>query len=138
LILFSGSRATARDLLKQRLKAFNVAFDDLYKKHAKWIIPDKELRAKTCHSAVQALVPIYRSYMQSYGPLVEQDGSPKKYAKYTAEDLERMLGGLFQQKSVKSLIEPTKLSRTVTVGGANNGIINNGKTSLLRTSSAVI
>lgn len=138
LILFSGSRATARDLLKQRLKAFNVAFDDLYKKHAKWIIPDKELRAKTCHSAVQALVPIYRSYMQSYGPLVEQDGSPKKYAKYTAEDLERMLGGLFQQKSVKSLIEPTKLSRTVTVGGANNGIINNGKPSLLRTSSAVI
>lgn len=138
LILFSGGRATARDQLKQRLKAFNVAFDDLYKKHSNWIIPDKDLRAKTCHSAVQALVPIYRSYMQSYGPLVEQDGSPKKYAKYSAEDLERMLGGLFKQKSEKPLIEPAKLSRTVTVGGANNGIINNGKTSLLRTSSAVI
>lgn len=138
LILFSGGRATARDLLKQRLKAFNVAFDDLYKKHAKWIIPDKELGAKIGHLAVQALVPIYRSYMQNYGPLVEQDESPKKYAKYTAEDLERMLGGLFQQKTVKPLIELPKLSRTVTVGGANNGIINNGKTNILRTSSAVI
>eukprot|EP01018_Ginkgo_biloba_P039878 Gb_17993 [translate_table: standard] len=139
LILFSGGRATARDLLKQRLKAFNTAFDDLYQKHAKWIIPDKELREKTCHSVVQAIVPAYRSYMQNYGPLVEQVESPKKYAKYTAATLEVMLGNLFQQKPEKPFNGTAKLyNRTSSDVLANNRISNNGKSNLFRTSSAVI
>ncbi|GLJ43304.1 hypothetical protein SUGI_0899300 [Cryptomeria japonica] len=140
LIMFSGGRATARDLLKKRLKAFNTAFDDLYRKHAKWAIPDKELREKICHTVVQALVPIYRSYMQSYGPLVEQDESPKKYAKYTPEDLEWMLGGLFQQRVEKPVNGKAKfnINRTISMDTTNNVIASNGKSKLLRTSSAVI
>ncbi|KAL4182285.1 hypothetical protein AMTRI_Chr12g275200 [Amborella trichopoda] len=100
-ILFSGGRATARDLVKKRLKAFNEAFDELYKKQSKWVISEKDLREKTCQLAVQAIVPVYRSYMQNYGPLVEQDASGSKYAKYTARNLEDMIGGLFQQKLTK-------------------------------------
>ncbi|KAL1210465.1 Exocyst complex component EXO70C2 [Cardamine amara subsp. amara] len=44
LILFSGGHATARDLVKKRLKAFNDAFDDMYKKQSTWVLPEKDLR----------------------------------------------------------------------------------------------
>lgn len=101
LIMFSGGRATARDLVKKRLKAFNEAFDEMYKKQSKWVMPDKELREKTCQSVVQTIVPVYRSYMQNYGPLVDQDVNASKYTKYTVQSLETMLGSLFHQKLVK-------------------------------------
>ncbi|KAB2619199.1 exocyst complex component EXO70A1-like [Pyrus ussuriensis x Pyrus communis] len=101
LILFSGGRATARDLVKKRLKSFNEAFDDMYKKQSSWIMSDKDLREKTCQLIVQAVVPVYRSYMQNYGPLVEQDASSSKYAKYSVHTFEKMLMSLFQPKPVR-------------------------------------
>ncbi|XP_051151251.1 exocyst complex component EXO70A1-like [Andrographis paniculata] len=101
LILFSGGRATARNLVKQRLKAFNEAFDEMYKKHSNYVIADKELREKTCQAIIQTIVPVYRSYMQNYGPLVEQDASASKYAKYTAQSLEKMFNSLFHPKLAK-------------------------------------
>ncbi|KAL5977902.1 hypothetical protein ACLOJK_036925 [Asimina triloba] len=101
LILFSGGRATARDLVKKRLKSFNEAFDEMYKKQSNWVVSDKDLREKMCQMVVQTVVPVYRSYMQNYGPLVEQDASASKYAKYTVQTLEDMLSSLFQQKLVK-------------------------------------
>ncbi|KAM3289343.1 exocyst complex component EXO70I-like [Capsicum chacoense] len=100
LILFSGGRATARDLVKKRLKAFNEAFDEMYKKQSNWVMLDNDLRDKTCQLIIQAIVPVYRSYMQNYGPLVEQEGS-SKYVKYTVQSLEKMLNGLFHPKRVK-------------------------------------
>lgn len=97
LILFSGGRATARDLVKKRLRSFNEAFDEMYKKQSNWIVPERDLREKTCQHIMQAVLPVYRSYMQNYGPLVEQDPSSSKYAKYTVQTLEKMLSSLFQQ-----------------------------------------
>lgn len=101
LILFSGGRATARDLVKKRLKAFNEAFDDMYKKQSNWVVSEKDIRDKTCQLIVQTILPVYRSYMQNYGPLVEQDASSSKYAKYTVQALEKMLTSLFLPKSAK-------------------------------------
>ncbi|GAB4854018.1 hypothetical protein Ancab_022600 [Ancistrocladus abbreviatus] len=98
LILFSGGRATARDLVKKRLKKFNEAFDDMYEKQLKWVVSDKDLREKTCQLIVQAIVPVYRSYMQNYGPLVEQDSSASKYVKFSAQSLEKMITSLFHPK----------------------------------------
>ncbi|KAL2920664.1 Exocyst complex component EXO70A1 [Bienertia sinuspersici] len=98
LILFSGGRATARDLVKRRLKKFNESFDEMYKKQSTWVVSDKELREKTWQLIIQAIVPVYRSYMQNYGPLVEQDSSSSKYAKYTAQSLEKMIMSLFLPK----------------------------------------
>ncbi|KAL9237305.1 hypothetical protein vseg_011872 [Gypsophila vaccaria] len=103
LILFSGGRATARDLVKRRLKKFNETFDEMHMKQSTWVISDKELREKTWQLIVQAIVPVYRSYMQNYGPLVVQDSSSTKYAKYTAQSLEKMITSLF-------LPRPSRLS----------------------------
>ncbi|CAM0909660.1 unnamed protein product [Alopecurus aequalis] len=98
LILFSKGRATARDLVKQRFKSFNASFDEMYQKQSAWIIPDKDLQQRLCHLVVQAIVPVYRSFMQNYGPLVDQDVNASKYVKYTAEDLDKMLSTLFMPK----------------------------------------
>ncbi|CAL5049977.1 unnamed protein product [Urochloa decumbens] len=98
LIMFSKGQATARDLVKQRLKSFNAKFDEMFQKQSTWVISDRDLQQKTCHLVVQAIVPIYRSFMQNYGPLVEQDVSASKYVKYSAEDLEKMLNTLFLPK----------------------------------------
>ncbi|KAL6629168.1 hypothetical protein ACP70R_028933 [Stipagrostis hirtigluma subsp. patula] len=102
LILFSKGRATARDLVKQRLKTFNSSFDEMICRQSSWVIPDKDLRAKTCDLVVQAIVPSYRSYMQNYGPLVEQEGSASKYVKYTVDGLEKMLRALFMPRPRRS------------------------------------
>ncbi|KAK1323998.1 hypothetical protein QJS10_CPA02g01542 [Acorus calamus] len=102
LIMFSVGRATARDSVKKRLRGFNEAFDEMYKRQTNWVVSDKDLRERMCQLTVQAIVPVYRSYMQSYGPLVEQDASSAKYAKYTVQALEKMLGSLFQVKPGRS------------------------------------
>ncbi|KAF8389401.1 hypothetical protein HHK36_026096 [Tetracentron sinense] len=128
LILFSGGRATARDLVKKRLKAFNEAFDDIYSKQSKWVVSERDLREKTCQLTVQAIVPVYRSYMQNYGPLVEQDSSASKYAKYTAPSLEKMLSSLFQPKLGKY---------GSSKGSHLNGKIDNVVTNKLRSSPTV-
>ncbi|KAM0070296.1 putative exocyst complex component Exo70, cullin repeat-like-containing domain superfamily [Helianthus debilis subsp. tardiflorus] len=101
LILFSGGRATARDLVKKRLKAFNEAFDNIYQKNSKWVILDKDLREKTLQVIIQTIVPVYRSYMQNYGPLVEQDLNAGKYVKFTAQSLEKTISSLFLPKPVR-------------------------------------
>ncbi|PUZ59277.1 hypothetical protein GQ55_4G028100 [Panicum hallii var. hallii] len=98
LIMFSKGQATARDLVKQRLKSFNANFDEMFQKQSTWVISDRDLQQKTCHLVVQAIVPVYRSFMQNYGPLVEQDISSSKYVKYSAEDLDKMLNTLFLPK----------------------------------------
>ncbi|KAL0903444.1 hypothetical protein M5K25_027825 [Dendrobium thyrsiflorum] len=103
ILLSGGGRATARDLVKKRLKAFNEMFDEMYQKQSSWVISDNDLRVKICQLVVQAIVPVYRSYMQNYGPLVEQDASASKYVKYTAEGVEKMLGSLFQHKPERSM-----------------------------------
>lgn len=98
LAQFPGRKANCRDTAKKRLKAFNDAFDYMYKKQFFWVVADKSLREKICNLVVQAFVPVYRSYLQSYGVLVEQDVSASKHVKYSVYNLEKMLSSMFQPK----------------------------------------
>ncbi|OIW03055.1 hypothetical protein TanjilG_19335 [Lupinus angustifolius] len=130
LILLSGGRATARDLVKKTLKKFNEVFDEMYTKQSGWVMPERDLREKTCQLIVQAVVPVYRSYMQNYGPLVEQDASSTaKYAKYTVQKLEEMLLCLYRVKPVR---------HGSLRGRQFSGKFGNGMPDLRRTTSAVV
>ncbi|XP_030461698.1 exocyst complex component EXO70A1 isoform X1 [Syzygium oleosum] len=90
-----------RDLLKKRLKAFNEAFDDMYKKQYNWIISDEDLREKMSQRVVQAIVPIYGSYIKKYRTSFTPDDSANRYIKHSVQSLENMLGSLFQPKHRK-------------------------------------
>ncbi|KAF2302923.1 hypothetical protein GH714_011080 [Hevea brasiliensis] len=63
------------DSVKKRLKEFNQALDEMYEKQSKWAVPSEKLRLKMCRVAVQAFVPVYKSYLQNIS-LLEQEGSP--------------------------------------------------------------
>ncbi|OEL34652.1 Exocyst complex component EXO70A1 [Dichanthelium oligosanthes] len=128
LILFSKGRATARDLVKQRLKTFNSSFDEMYCRQSSWVIPDKDLREKTCNLVVQTIVPTYRSYLQNYGPLVDQEGNTGRYVRFTVDDMEKMLSALYMPRPRRAVSFQIKHS---------SGKITSTMTGLHRSASAV-
>eukprot|EP01018_Ginkgo_biloba_P038851 Gb_25723 [translate_table: standard] len=116
MVVSSGGRGGARDLFKQRLRAFNTAFQKVYETHRSWVISDEELREGTFVKIVQALVPAYRNYTETFGHLVDQTVSGNRYFRYTPEQLEDMLADLFSEKSNKGI--PSGARRRA---GSNNG-----------------
>ncbi|KAF8079440.1 hypothetical protein N665_1028s0023 [Sinapis alba] len=79
---------------------FNMQFDELHQRQSQWTVPDTELRESLRLAVAEVLLPAYRSFLKRFGPLVENGKNPQKYIKYTAEDLERLLGELFEGKSM--------------------------------------
>lgn len=118
LILVSKGRAATIELVKKRLAAFNEAFDEICRKHSAWVISDKDLRGKLSQLAVQAVVPVYRSFLQSYGTLVEQDPNSGEYIRHTPESLENSIGSLFQREPVRSpALQPAQSNGKVNDAG---------------------
>lgn len=95
LVLFPGGRAINRDLVKNRIKEFCNAFEDVYKKQSCWVISDKGLRLRTCQLIMQVVFPSYKSYIQKYMPLIEYE---EDTIKYTPATLEGLINSLFQAK----------------------------------------
>ncbi|CAN1297942.1 Exocyst complex component EXO70A1 [Linum perenne] len=83
-----------------RFKIFNLQFEDLHQKQSQWTVPDTELRESLRLAVAEVLLPAYRSFVKRFGPLVESGKNPQKYIKYSAEDLERMLGEFFEGKTL--------------------------------------
>ncbi|KAI3442547.1 Exocyst subunit Exo70 family protein [Psidium guajava] len=90
-----------RDLLKKSLKEFNETFDDMYDKQYNWIISDEDLREKMCQLVLQAIMPIYGSYIKKYRTTFTPDDSANRYIKHSVQSLENMIGSLFQPKHRK-------------------------------------
>lgn len=89
----SSSNKHSRDLVRQRLRAFNAAFDATLEQHSKWIIPEQNLRDGTIAAITQMVVPAYRNFTQSFeGILGGRLRDPDKYIKYSPETMETMLG----------------------------------------------
>uniref|UniRef100_A0A6M2FCM3 Exocyst subunit Exo70 family protein n=1 Tax=Populus davidiana TaxID=266767 RepID=A0A6M2FCM3_9ROSI len=95
----SGSGAS-RGLIKDRFKTFNIQFEELHQKQSQWTVPDTELRESLRLAVAEVLLPAYRSFIKRFGPLVESGKNPQKFIRYTAEDLERMLGEFFEGKTL--------------------------------------
>ncbi|CAL0308789.1 unnamed protein product [Lupinus luteus] len=98
---YSNGIVTSQDLVK-RLNAFNLAFDESYKKQSSWFICDEILRENVCKYLVEGIVPIYRAYMKSYNLSIENDAKVAKHIKYTTQGLENMIRSLFQPKLRKN------------------------------------
>ncbi|GAV70398.1 Exo70 domain-containing protein [Cephalotus follicularis] len=95
-----NSSGVSRALIKDRFKIFNVQFEELHQKQSQWTVPDSELRESLRLAVAEVLLPAYRSFIKRFGPLVEAGKTPAKYIRYTAEDLERMLGEFFEGKTL--------------------------------------
>ncbi|CAN8237386.1 unnamed protein product [Cochlearia groenlandica] len=95
-----NSSGVSRGLIKERFKMFNMQFDELHHRQSQWTVPDTELRESLRLAVAEVLLPAYRSFLKRFGPLVESGKNSQRYIKYTAEDLERLLGELFEGKSM--------------------------------------
>ena len=62
--------------VKKRIKGFNEAFDQLYKKQSGWVLCDGGLRWKTFQLILQVIVPVYKSYITKYLALGDGGASP--------------------------------------------------------------
>lgn len=92
----SSSSKYSRDLVRQRLRAFNAAFDATIETQSKWIIPEQNLRDGTIAAITQMVVPAYRSFLGQFGAILESRlRDSDKYIKYSPEMLETILGDLF-------------------------------------------
>lgn len=95
-----GSSGASRAIVKDRLKIFNGQFEELHQRQSQWTVPDTELRESLKLAVAEVLLPAYRSFIKRFGPLVENGKNPQKYIRYTAEDLDRMLGEFFEGKTL--------------------------------------
>uniref|UniRef100_A0A0E0KX23 Exocyst subunit Exo70 family protein n=1 Tax=Oryza punctata TaxID=4537 RepID=A0A0E0KX23_ORYPU len=89
---------TSRSVIKERLKCFNMRFEEVCQKQMNWDVPDRDLRDSLILMIAEILLPAYRSFLKHFGPLVENSHSALKYMKYTPESLEQALGNLFAKK----------------------------------------
>ncbi|OIW17229.1 hypothetical protein TanjilG_02518 [Lupinus angustifolius] len=90
-------KVTNKDLV-HRLKAFNLAFDERYKKESNWVITDEILRQNICKHLVEGIVQTYKAYMKNYSLSIENDARATKHIKYSVQSLEGVISSLFQPK----------------------------------------
>ncbi|KVI07427.1 Cullin repeat-like-containing domain-containing protein [Cynara cardunculus var. scolymus] len=94
-----NSSGASRALVKDRLKIFNLQFEELHQRQSQWTVPDSELRESLRLAVAEVLLPAYRSFIKRFGVLVENGKTPHKYIRYSADDLDRMLGEFFEGKT---------------------------------------
>ncbi|KAL3370242.1 hypothetical protein AABB24_007329 [Solanum stoloniferum] len=94
-----NSSGVSRSTVKERFKMFNAQFEELHQRQSQWAVPDTELRESLRLAVAEVLLPAYRSFIKRFGPLVESGKNAQKYIRYSAEDLDRMLGEFFEGKT---------------------------------------
>lgn len=95
----STGKSAARSLVRQRLKAFSSALDDTIRTQGNWVIQHETLRDATRVYITQNVGSAYRSYLESFGQLLEgYFSSSSKYVKYSPEMVEQSLSGLFSSR----------------------------------------
>ena len=96
----SSSSSISRTLLKERLRSFYVAFEEVYKTQTAWLIPDVHLREDLRISTSVKVIQAYRTFV---GRQMYHIG--EKHVKFNAEDLQDYLLDLFEG-SQKSMHNP--------------------------------
>ncbi|CAG8439218.1 7431_t:CDS:10 [Ambispora leptoticha] len=84
--------------VKERFKNFNNEFDELYKVHKGYAIPDLDLRNQVIKDIKVVLIPMYNRFLDRYQQS-EFSKNPTKYIRYDSSQLEVMVGRLFDGSS---------------------------------------
>ncbi|KAI4352467.1 hypothetical protein L6164_006717 [Bauhinia variegata] len=97
-----GTTSISRNLLKERLRSFYLAFEDVYRIQTAWLIPDVQLREDLHISISLKVIQAYRTFVGRHSAHISD-----KHIKYNADDLEKFLFDFFEG-STKSLQNPHK------------------------------
>ncbi|KAH8490539.1 hypothetical protein H0E87_022906 [Populus deltoides] len=82
--------------MKDRIKAFNSQFGEIYKSHSQWIIFDEQLRNELRNSLYNVVMPAYRNFIARFQNAPDVGRHADRYIKYTLEDIGTQINELFE------------------------------------------
>lgn len=99
-IQIPGTNSVSKTLLKERLRSFYLAFEELYRNQTSWFIQDVQLREELRISLSLKVIQAYRTFVGRHSNYISD-----KYIKYNADDLENYLLDFFEgaPKSLQNL-----------------------------------
>lgn len=90
------SSNVASKALKEKLKSFNVLFEEICRTQSTWVIFDEQLREELKISVAGHVVPAYRNFLGRFQSLQDIGKYADKHVKYVVEDVEARIGELFR------------------------------------------
>ncbi|XP_077213592.1 exocyst subunit exo70 family protein B1 [Tasmannia lanceolata] len=82
--------------VKEKLKVFNMYFEENCKAQTGWVVVDEQLRTELRISIAGNVVPAYRNFLGKFQNFLEGGKNAEKYVKYSVEGVESRINGLFQ------------------------------------------
>ncbi|KAL1217591.1 Exocyst complex component EXO70B1 [Cardamine amara subsp. amara] len=85
--------------MKEKLKQFNMQFDEICKAHSTWVVFDEQLREELKISLGRLLLPAYGNFIGRFQNLGDIGKNADRYIKYGVEDIEARINELFKGTS---------------------------------------
>ncbi|GLT26793.1 hypothetical protein SLA2020_018350 [Shorea laevis] len=92
----------AAKTMKEKLKLFNLYFEEICKTQSTWVIFDEQLREELRISVSKLLSPAYRNFIGRFQSIPDIGRNPERHIKYSPEDLEARINMLFEGRSGSS------------------------------------
>jgi hypothetical protein len=83
----------------EKLKSFNILFEEICKVQSLWFVFDEQLRDVIRISLKRDLLPVYRNFIGRFHSVMKLRIHADKYIKYGMKDIEARLDDLFQGSS---------------------------------------
>ncbi|KAL6003049.1 hypothetical protein ACLOJK_023272 [Asimina triloba] len=81
---------------KEKFKLFNGYFEEICRAQTGWVVADERLRAELRIAVAGNLAPAYRNFLGRFKAVPEAGKHLEKYQKYSVDEVENMIGELFQ------------------------------------------
>ncbi|OEL17421.1 Exocyst complex component EXO70B1 [Dichanthelium oligosanthes] len=101
--LCAAGDAASRKTIREKIKNFNLSFEEVYRVQTAWSVPDDQLRDDIRISISLKVIQAYRTFVGRYSSFLDSTRHRDRYIKYRPEDLETLLLDLFEgtQKSLQ-------------------------------------
>ncbi|XP_058787798.1 exocyst complex component EXO70B1-like [Vicia villosa] len=99
LLGFLKVETMAAKPMKEKLKMFNLHFEEICRVQSQWFVFDEQLREELRISVEKLLLPAYGSFIGRFQIIPEFAKNGDKYIKFGMEDIEARLNNLFQGSS---------------------------------------
>ncbi|KAK0604710.1 hypothetical protein LWI29_018582 [Acer saccharum] len=88
--------AAAARSMKEKLKLFNLSFDEICKTQTPWAVFDEQFREELKTSVTKILLPAYGNFIGKFQNIPEMGKHPDRVTKYSVEGIEARINELFQ------------------------------------------
>ncbi|KAK7301677.1 hypothetical protein RJT34_12548 [Clitoria ternatea] len=98
----NGSMTMAAKPMKEKLKLFNLHFEEICRVQSQWLVFDEQLREEIRISLEKIVLPAYASFIGRFHNVPELSKHADRYVKFGMEDIEARLNDLFRGSSGSS------------------------------------